>query len=67
MIAILDFGSQYTKLIARKIRECNIYCEVLPHSTTVKQLEECKAEGIILSGGPRSILTYNIFNNFIPL
>ncbi|RAP29008.1 GMP synthase (glutamine-hydrolyzing) [Candidatus Marinamargulisbacteria bacterium SCGC AG-343-D04] len=59
MIAILDFGSQYTKLIARKIREFNIYCEVLPHSSTAEDLRKFKAEGVILSGGPRSTFEKN--------
>ncbi len=54
MIAILDFGSQYTKIIARKIRELNVYCEVLPHRTTLAELQSFKAQGIILSGGPSS-------------
>ena len=55
MIAILDFGSQYTKIIARKIRESNVYCEVLPHRSTLEDIKKFKAKGIILSGGPNSV------------
>ncbi|MFH1421975.1 MAG: glutamine-hydrolyzing GMP synthase [Planctomycetota bacterium] len=54
-IAVLDFGSQYNQLIARRIREFNIYCEVLPHTTTAKELKNRGAKGIILSGGPASV------------
>ena len=55
MIAILDFGSQYSKIIARKIREINVYCEVVPHTITLKEIKEKKFKGIILSGGPHSV------------
>ena len=55
MIAILDFGSQYSKIIARKIRESHVYCEVLSHRLTVQQLKEKNVQGIILSGGPSSV------------
>ncbi len=59
MIAILDFGSQYSKLIARKIRELNVYCEVVSHKTTLEALKEKNAKGIILSGGPSSVFDKN--------
>ena len=52
-IIILDFGSQYTQLIARKIRELNTYCEILPYSTTIEYDEHLK--GVILSGSPCSV------------
>jgi len=55
MIAILDFGSQYSKIIARKIRESHVYCEVLSHKLTVQQLQEKNVQGIVLSGGPSSV------------
>ncbi len=55
MIAILDFGSQYSKIIARKIREINVYCEVVPHTISLKEIKEKKFKGIILSGGPHSV------------
>ncbi len=55
MIAILDFGSQYNQLIARRVRECRVYCEILPHNISTKKLMEKNPKGIILSGGPASI------------
>lgn len=55
MIVILDFGSQYTQLIARKVRESNVYCEIHPFSTKWETLEALKPTGIILSGGPSSV------------
>ena len=55
LIVVLDFGAQYAMLIARRIRECNIYCEVLPHNTAVSELISRNAKGIILSGGPSSV------------
>ena len=50
MIAIIDFGSQYTKIIARKVRESKVYCEVLPHTVTLAELTKKQVKGIILSG-----------------
>ena len=54
-IAVLDFGSQYSQLIARRIRECHVYSQVLPFSTPVAKLRDMKLKGIILSGGPCSV------------
>ena len=55
-IAILDYGSQYNQLIARRVRENNVYCEILPPTTTAEQLRKSpKLKGIILSGGPASV------------
>jgi len=55
MIVILDFGSQYSELIARRIRETQVYSEVLSYRTTPQQLRELNPKGIILSGGPSSV------------
>jgi GMP synthase (glutamine-hydrolysing) len=55
MIAILDFGSQYSELIARRIRETEVYSEVLSYRTTAAQLRDLNPKGIILSGGPSSV------------
>mgnify|MGYP003390118237 CR=1 FL=1 len=52
MIAIIDFGSQYSELIARRIRETQVYSEVLSYRTTAEQLKNLNPRGIILSGGP---------------
>ena len=54
-ILILDFGSQYTQVIARRVRECKVYSEILPFSTKAKKIEALKPKGIILSGGPASV------------
>jgi GMP synthase (glutamine-hydrolysing) len=54
-IAIIDFGSQYTQLIARRIREANVLSEIHPHSLDVSHLKNYNLKGIILSGGPMSI------------
>lgn len=55
MVAILDYGSQYTRLIARRVRECRVYCELLPASTTLAELRARGVKGVILSGGPDSV------------
>ena len=55
MIAILDFGSQYTQLIARRVRESKVYCEILPFDIVPSKLVSLNTKGIILSGGPASV------------
>lgn len=55
IIVILDFGSQYTQLIARRVRELNTYCEILPFSTPIDKIKEKHPIGIVLSGGPSSV------------
>jgi GMP synthase (glutamine-hydrolysing) len=55
MILVLDFGSQYTQLIARRIRELNVYCEIHPFDLPLEAIERMRPEGIVLSGGPASI------------
>ncbi len=54
-ILILDFGSQYTQLIARRVRELGVYCEILPFSTPVRDVVAKEPRGIVLSGGPDSV------------
>jgi len=54
-IAILDFGSQYSQLIARRIREQHVYSEILPYSTRAAELARRRPSGIVLSGGPSSV------------
>lgn len=54
-IVILDFGSQYSRLIARRVREANTYCELVPHDAGPEILEDQDVVGIILSGGPNSV------------
>lgn len=55
MLIILDFGSQYSELIARRIRETQVYSEVLSYRTTAEQIRQLNPKGIILSGGPNSV------------
>jgi len=54
-ILILDFGSQYSQLIARRIREIGVYCELLPYDVSIHFIEKFKPNGIILSGGPDTV------------
>ena len=55
IVIILDFGSQYTQLIARRVREAGVYCEILPFNTPVEKILARKPKGLILSGGPSSV------------
>jgi GMP synthase (glutamine-hydrolysing) len=55
-ILILDFGAQYTQLIARRVREIGVYCEIYPWDVTAEEIAEFGAKGVILSGGPESTL-----------
>ena len=54
-IIVLDFGSQYTQLIARRLREDKVYCEILPYHTSVEDIQARNPKGVILSGGPSSV------------
>jgi len=54
-IAILDFGSQYSQLIARRVREAHVYCELFPHNTPAERVLSLQPKGFILSGGPASV------------
>ncbi len=55
-IAVLDFGSQYTQVIARRIRECSVYSEIFPYNTKAAELKKRGVSGVILSGGPASVV-----------
>ena len=54
-VLVLDFGSQYSQLIARRVRETNVYCEIHSCDVTKKFIHEFSPNGIILSGGPASV------------
>ena len=73
-IVILDFGSQYTQVIARRIRECNVYSQIVRHDIPARELAALGPKGIILSGGPASVYSKNaplpdlaVFNLGIPV
>ena len=55
MIIVLDFGGQYNQLIARRVRECNVYCEVHPYTLPLEKIKEMNPKGIIFTGGPNSV------------
>ncbi len=59
MILIIDFGSQFNQLIARRVRECSVYCQIEPPTIPVSHIKSLNPEGIILSGGPSSIYEKN--------
>ncbi len=73
-IVILDFGSQYTQVIARRIRECSVYSTILPFDTPAKEIKKLAPKGIILSGGPASVYSKDapkpdrkVFNLGVPV
>ena len=55
IVLVIDFGGQYNQLIARRVRECNVYCEVHPHTLSVEKIKEMNPKGIIFTGGPNSV------------
>ncbi|MDQ1424670.1 MAG: hypothetical protein QOD72_2168, partial [Acidimicrobiaceae bacterium] len=55
MVLVVDFGAQYAQLIARRVREANVYSEIVPHTITAADIVELAPDGIILSGGPKSV------------
>ncbi len=58
-IVVIDFGSQYSMLIARRIRECNVYCEIVPHTAAWQDVARLNVKGFVLSGGPASVYGEN--------
>ena len=54
-VVIIDFGSQYSRLIARRIRECGVYCELIPYSAPWETIQDLNPKGVVLSGGPASV------------
>lgn len=73
-ILVIDFGGQYNQLIARRVRECNVYAEVWPHTKTIEDILKAEPKGIIFTGGPNSVynsdsptITKEIFKLGIPI
>lgn len=55
LILVIDFGGQYNQLIARRVRECGVYCEIVPYTYTLDKIKEKNPKGIIFTGGPNSV------------
>ena len=55
LVLVLDFGGQYNQLIARRVRECNVYCEVVPYTMSIDEIKAKNPKGIIFTGGPNSV------------
>ena len=53
-IIVIDFGGQYNQLVARRVRECHVYCEICSYRTPIEEIREMRPAGIILTGGPSS-------------
>ena len=54
-VLVLDYGAQYGQLIARRVRECRVYSELIPHDASIERIRGFEPKGIILSGGPMSV------------
>src|SRR5215213_3350542 len=54
-VVVVDFGSQFSMLISRRVRECNVYCELVPYTASWEQVAKLRPKGFILSGGPASV------------
>lgn len=74
LVLVIDFGGQYNQLIARRVRECNVYCEVHPYNLSVEEIKAMNPKGIIFTGGPNSvyekespICDTEIFNIGVPI
>lgn len=74
LVLVLDFGGQYNQLIARRVREANVYCEVIPYNASIDRIKSMNPKGIIFTGGPASVLdekapfcNQEVFNLGIPV
>ena len=54
LVVVIDFGGQYNQLVARRVRECNVYCEIYSYKTDLAKIKAMNPKGIILTGGPSS-------------
>ena len=58
-VIVIDFGGQYNQLVARRVRECSVYCEIYSYKTDIEQIKAMNPKGIILTGGPNSCYEEN--------
>ena len=73
-VVVIDFGGQYNQLIARRVREANVYCEVVPYSKSIEEIKAMQPKGIIFTGGPNSVFDekapkpdFEVFNLGVPV
>lgn len=62
VVLVVDFGAQYSQLIARRVRECGVYCEIIPYTYTLEKIKAKNPKAIILSGGPNSVYAENTYS-----
>ena len=55
-VIVIDFGGQYNQLVARRVRECNVYCEIYSYKTDIEKIKSMNPKGIILTGGTEQLL-----------
>ncbi|MBU3197627.1 glutamine-hydrolyzing GMP synthase [Clostridium algidicarnis] len=74
LVLVIDFGGQYSQLIARRVRECGIYCEIIPYTYSIEKIKEKSPKGMIFTGGPNSVygdnsptISEEIFNIGVPI
>ncbi|MBB6631692.1 glutamine-hydrolyzing GMP synthase [Clostridium algidicarnis] len=74
LVLVIDFGGQYSQLIARRVRECGIYCEIIPYTYNIEKIKEKSPKGMIFTGGPNSVygdnsptISEEIFNIGVPI
>ncbi len=56
LVIVIDFGGQYNQLVARRVRECNVYCEIYSYKTDLAKIKEMNPKGIILTGGRTAVM-----------
>lgn len=56
LVVVIDFGGQYNQLVARRVRECNVYCEIYSYKTELEKIRAMNPKGIILTGGPTAAM-----------
>ena len=67
LVIVIDFGGQYNQLVARRVRECNVYCEIYSYKTDIEKIKAMNPKGIILTGGPNSIVRTRYSGSWIML